>query len=328
MFEFNQWWWLCLLPLPFLFRLLTPRKKTQQLALTVPFSVRSLNASNLNPESPKTLSLILLWLTWIGLLLAAARPQWLDDPITLPNEGREMMIAVDLSGSMQIEDMTVNGRPANRLTMVKSVLTDFIERRTGDRLGLILFADTAYLQAPMTYDRKTVSTLLDESVIGLVGEKTAIGDAIGLAVKRFEEKGDSNNVLVLLTDGQNTAGNIQPLDAKILAVERDVKIYTIGVGADAMQVDGLFGSRRVNPSRDLDEGLLTDLAESTGGQYFRARDTQELEQIYALLDELEPVEGSGQTFRPQRSLYMYPLLAALGCLLLTGLTQLHWRRGN
>lgn len=326
MFEFTQWWWLLLLPLPILLRLILPRKQQVQHALTVPFAIGQLPSSTTAALHPKRFGLVLLWLTWLGLLLAIARPQWLGDPITLPSEGREMMIAVDLSGSMQIEDMQVRGRTANRLTMVKSVLTDFIQRRVGDRLGLILFADTAYLQAPMTYDRETVATLLEESVIGLVGEKTAIGDAIGLAVKRFKEKQDSNNVLVLLTDGQNTAGNINPREALELAKAEGVRVYTIGVGAEIMSVDSLFGSRRVNPSRELDEALLKEIATNTQGQYFRARDTQELEAIYNMLDELEPIEGDGQTFRPQRSLFYYPLSAALACLSIIGLMQINWRR--
>jgi len=221
------------------------------------------------------------------------------------------MLAVDLSGSMKMDDMQVNGRQVHRLDMIKHVLGSFIERRTGDRLGLILFADTAYLQAPLTYDRKTVQQLLNESVIGLVGEQTAIGDAIGLAVKRFEQKKESNRVLILLTDGQNTAGNISPQQALELATNHDVTIYTIGVGADEMLVNSLFGTRRVNPSQELDENMLTQLAESTGGLYFRARDVQSLEQIYATLDKLEPIARENRQMRPLQALYFYPLAIAL-----------------
>ena len=255
--------------------------------------------------------LIISSLIWLLLISAAARPQWLGEPVSIPNEGREMMLAVDLSGSMKIDDMQLNGRQVNRLTMTKSVVYDFIQRRVGDRLGLILFADTAYVQAPLTYDRDTVSTLLSEAVIGLVGEQTAIGDAIGLAVKRFDERDESNNVLILLTDGQNTAGNITPEQAKELAINKGVKVYTIGVGADKMLIQSFFGSREINPSQELDEGMLTDIATSTGGQYFRARNAQELEAIYQQLDALEPIEGETRKMRPLSALFYYPLAAAI-----------------
>jgi Ca-activated chloride channel family protein len=217
---------------------------------------------------------------------------------------------------MKQTDMSIQGREVNRLTMIKHVLADFIERRVGDRLGLILFADTAYLQAPLTYDRDTVKTLLDESVIGLVGERTAIGDAIGLAVKRFSEKEESNRVLVLLTDGQNTAGNITPEQSLQLAVANKVTIYTIGVGADEQVVNSFFGQRVINPSQELDERMLSAIARDTGGQYFRARDTQDLFNIYELLDTLEPIEGNTQKMRPQSALFYYPLGAALGLITL------------
>lgn len=310
MFEFAWWWALFALPLPFIVRLLSPKTQQTDVALRVPNLINNLPQSK-SPKAAKRGWLILATIMWICLVLAAARPQWLGEPVNVPNEGREMMLAVDLSGSMKIEDMMVNGRQVNRLTMIKSVLYDFIQRRVGDRLGLILFADTAYLQAPLTYDRETVATLLDEAVIGLVGEQTAIGDAIGLAVKRFEQKAESNRVLILLTDGQNTAGNITPQQAKELAVDAQVTVYTIGVGADAMTVSSFFGSRQVNPSQELDETMLTDIAKATGGQYFRARNAAELNNIYAMLDQLQPIEGEARKMRPLTALFYYPLALAL-----------------
>ncbi|MFS1704994.1 vWA domain-containing protein [Alteromonas sp. AMM-1] len=310
MFEFAWWWALFALPLPFIVRLLSPKTQQTDVALRVPNLINNLPQSK-SPKAAKRGWLILAAMMWICLVLAAARPQWLGEPVNVPNEGREMMLAVDLSGSMKIEDMMVNGRQVNRLTMIKSVLYDFIQRRVGDRLGLILFADTAYLQAPLTYDRETVATLLDEAVIGLVGEQTAIGDAIGLAVKRFEQKAESNRVLILLTDGQNTAGNITPQQAKELAVDAQVTVYTIGVGADAMTVSSFFGSRQVNPSQELDETMLTDIAKATGGQYFRARNAAELNNIYAMLDQLQPIEGEARKMRPLTALFYYPLALAL-----------------
>lgn len=311
MLEFAWWWAFFLLPLPILIRFLIPAKRTAAMAaLHVPALRPGVDDAQLSRSSSK-MPLIFASLIWLCLVTAAAKPQWLGDPISIPSEGREMMLAVDLSGSMKIDDMQLNGRQVNRLAMTKSVLFDFIQRRVGDRLGLILFADTAYLQAPLTYDRDTVSTLLSEAVIGLVGEQTAIGDAIGLAVKRFDEKGDSNNVLILLTDGQNTAGYITPQQAKELAINKNIKVYTIGVGADKMLIQSFFGTRQVNPSQELDEEMLRDLAESTGGQYFRARDANELEAIYEKLDTLEPIVGEARKMRPLTALFYIPLSAAL-----------------
>lgn len=321
MFEFAWWWLWLVLPLPLLFRL-WPEKPQQQLAaLKVPQLTEGISTAMQASGTPKW-RYVLAILAWIALVGAAARPQWLGEPVSIPAEGRDLMLAVDLSGSMQTEDMEVTGRQVNRLTMLQYVMNDFIERRIGDRIGLILFADTAYLQTPLTYDRETVNQLLREAKIGLVGEKTAIGDSIGLAVKRFKQKDQSNRVLILLTDGQNTAGNISPLQAKELAEAENITIYTIGLGADEMLQRSLFGTRRYNPSRDLDETLLTDLAESTGGKYFRARNTEALQEIYAILDQLEPVERDSRQMRPLKALFFYPLGLALILSLILSVTPL------
>ncbi|MCW8107780.1 VWA domain-containing protein [Alteromonas ponticola] len=311
MLDFAWWWAFFILPLPLLIRWFFPaQNQVDMAALKVPRLMPQHAAPEKLTQNNRVV-FIINSLAWLALIIAAAQPRWLGEPVSIPSEGRELMLAVDLSGSMKIDDMQINGQQVNRLTMIKSVLDDFIQRRIGDRLGLILFADTAYVQAPLTYDRETVSTLLNEAVIGLIGEQTAIGDAIGLAVKRFDQKEDTNRVIVLLTDGQNTAGNITPAQAKELAVASNTTVYTIGVGADEMLIQNFFGSRRVNPSQDLDEAMLSDLAESTGGKYFRARDANELNEIYAILDELEPVEGNEQKMRPLTALYYYPLALAL-----------------
>jgi Ca-activated chloride channel family protein len=319
MFEFAWWWALFALPLPLLAYILPAKSKGQSAALRVPNLTVGMETET-NKQGSNKLLLALALLAWLALVLSAARPQWLGEPVSIPAEGRDLMIAVDLSGSMKIDDMQVNGQQVDRLVMIKSVLSDFIQRRVGDRLGLILFADTAYLQAPLTYDRDTVSQLLRESLIGLVGEQTAIGDAIGLAIKRFEAKKESNKVLILLTDGQNTAGNITPEQANELAINNGVTVYTIGVGADKMLVQSFFGSRQVNPSQELDEDMLTEIATSTGGQYFRARDAASLEQIYATLDELEPIARESRQMRPLQALYFYPLGFALLLSILVSLT--------
>lgn len=310
MFEFAWWWVLFALPLPLIALLLPAKQHNAGAALRVPALTSDISTSD-DKRAMSWFNIIIALVAWVALVMAAAKPQWLGEPVSIPSKGRDLMLAVDLSGSMSQEDMQINGRQVDRLTMIKRVLGDFIERRVGDRLGLILFADTAYLQAPLTYDRNTVEELLKESQIGLVGEQTAIGDAVGLSIKRFASKDESNKVLILLTDGQNTAGNITPEQANELAISNDITIYTIGVGAESMVTQGFFGMRRTNPSRDLDEDMLTQLAESTGGKYFRATDTQSLQQVYAILDELEPIERESRQMRPLKALFYYPLGLAI-----------------
>lgn len=244
---------------------------------------------------------------WSLLVLALMRPQWQGEPVEQAVSGRDLMLAVDLSGSMQIPDFVLHGRKVDRLTATKAVAGEFLERRIGDRVGLILFGDQAYLQAPLTFDRKTVHTLLDEAVIGLAGDKTAIGDAIGLGVKRLKENPEGQRVLILLSDGANTAGAVSPLQAADLAARAGLRVYTIGIGADQMVVRDMLGSRKVNPSQDLDEPTMRGIAEKTGGRYFRARDVRELEEIYRLLDALEPVERDKRYYRPHSELYPWPL---------------------
>ena len=314
MIHFAWPWVLVLLPLPWLLRWWLPAAPVREAALRVPFAgdfAQGDDAHGPLRGSPRHW----LWLAaagWLLLVGAAARPQWLGEPIALPVSGRDMMLAVDLSGSMQQEDFLLNGQAVDRLTATKAIAGEFIARRNGDRLGLILFGEQAYLQTPLTFDRKTVNTLLQESAIGLAGQKTAIGDAIGLAAKRLQSQAAEHRVLILLTDGANTAGSILPRKAAELAARTGVKIYTIGIGADEMLVRSLFGTRRANPSRDLDEKTLRAIAAATSGRYFRARDTAELEKIYALLDQLEPAEKDTQVFRPRRTLFPWPLALALG----------------
>lgn len=315
-FQWLEAFWL--IPLPLLALLLPAVNKHNGMALRIPeLNLPSMEIDQ-NTRSKKR-RFILPVIIWLALITSASGPQWLGEPITLPTEGRDLMIAVDLSGSMDIEDMKINGQMVNRLVMLKGVLGEFIKRRVGDRLGLILFADTAFLQTPLTHDRNTVQQMLDESVLGLVGEKTAIGDALGLAAKKFEEETETNKILILLTDGQNTAGNITPEEALKIAVSKKITVYTIGVGADEMLVQSFFGNRRINPSQDLDEAMLTNIATQTGGQYFRARDTKGLEDIYSRLDELEPIAKDTLTMRPLNALFHYPLALALILSLLIAL---------
>ncbi|WP_434938576.1 vWA domain-containing protein [Shewanella sp. HL-SH8] len=268
----------------------------------------------------------LYWLMWVCLLCAVARPQWLGDPIELPSKGRDLMMAVDLSGSMQIEDMVIDGKIVDRFTLIQHVLADFIERRKGDRLGLILFADHAYLQAPLTQDRRSVAKFLTDAQIGLVGKQTAIGEAIALAVKRFEMVDESNRVLVLLTDGSNNAGNIEPEMAAEIAAKRNITIYTVGVGAELLERRTIFGKERINPSMDLDETQLQKLADMTNGQYFRARNSEDLAKIYQTIDTLEPVSRDQLSYRPKKELFYWPLLMSLLLSILISAQQ-HFQAG-
>jgi len=328
MIEFALPWVFVALPLPLIVYWLPAKASTEAAPLKMPTLVHGMQSTEIGSSQKRT-PLTLLLTLWLLLVLAASQPQWLGEAVNIPTEGREMMVAVDLSGSMQVEDMNLNGRTVNRLEMLKVLLGEFIERRVGDRLGLILFGDDAYMQTPMTFDRKTVQQMLDETVLGLVGKQTAIGDAIALAVKRFDEKQDSNRVLLLLTDGQNTAGKIAPEQALELAVAKNVTIYSIGIGADVMIQQSLFGKRRINPSSELDEKSLTRLAQETGGRYFRARSSEDMSQIYQLLDELEPVKQEQQQMRPLTALFYYPLALALIIaflyLLLLSLPQVSFR---
>jgi Ca-activated chloride channel family protein len=282
------------LPLPLLVRYLTPPViGTQDAGLKVP-SFKSFAVLTDRSEVEQLLNWR-FWLSiiaWMLLVLAAARPERIGDELDVPVSGRNLMLAVDLSGSMDAKDFEIGSRRVDRLTATKAVASDFIGRREGD---------------------ETVKTLLLEAFIGLAGEKTAIGDAITLAVKRIHDQGADadEQVLILLTDGANTAGEIDPLKAADLAQQIGLRVYTIGIGAEQMVVSSITGGmRRVNPSADLDEATLTQIADMTGGQYFRAKDTAGLQEIYRLLDEMEPVAEPEAGFRPVKSLYYWPLAGA------------------
>jgi Ca-activated chloride channel family protein len=322
-------WAMLALPLPFIARKLMSESPTlQDAGLKVP-SLSFFSTLSQRPDSEQFLNWR-FWLAataWILLVVAAARPERIGDELDVPVSGRNLMLAVDLSGSMDQKDFELGSRRVDRLTATKAVASDFISRREGDRIGLILFGERAYLQVPLTLDRETVKVLLLEAFIGLAGEKTAIGDAITLAVKRIHDQqvDASEQVLVLLTDGANTAGEIEPMKAAQLAQQVGLRIYTIGIGAEQMQVSSLIGgSRNINPSADLDEETLTGIAEMTGGRYFRAKDTAGLQDIYRLVDELEPVDEPEAGFRPVKSLYFWPLggaFALAGLLCVVSLLQ-------
>jgi len=326
---FQLEWPLVLLALPLpalIYYLLPTRTLRRQAALRVP----ALQDFHLGPAAPAEIRprrwrQLLSLLAWVLLVLASSRPQWLGETVATPLSGRDLMMAVDLSDSMRTADFKIEGDQVNRLQATKRVVSKFIERRRGDRLGLILFGSQAYLQTPLTFDSKTVNRLLREAAIGLAGERTAIGDAIGLALKRLDLESDNSRVLILMTDGANTAGEVTPIKAAQLAADRDLKIYTIGIGADEQIETTWFGLRRVNPSAQLDEKTLREIARISGGAYFRARDSAELEKIYRLLDELEPMPRDHQNLRAIEALFVWPLALAL-LLAASLLAPQVWRR--
>lgn len=308
-----EWPWVfACLPLPLLLRFILPAANTvQDAALRVPF-IENFNQQQSANHSINTRKWLLIFaaLAWLSLIIAASRPSWLGERVDIPISGRDLMMAVDLSGSMQETDFEINNQTINRLQAIKIIAREFIKKRQGDRIGLILFGEQAYLQTPLTFDLKTVETLLLESFIGMAGDATSIGDAIGLSIKRLQDKEKSSRVLILLTDGANTAGEIKPIKAAELAAEQGLKIYTIGIGADYVTRQSFFSKRRIR-NNAIDEKTLKSIADKTGGQYYRAKNTAELNKIYQLIDKLEPVEQETQSFRPVTALFYWPLSLAL-----------------
>ena len=307
-------------PLPLLIYWLMPRaERSAPQAIRMPMYVnlKTQLGGNNNQTSRSRWRIWIAIIIWLLLVIAAARPQTMGNPVPLPVQGRNLMVAVDLSGSMQEQDIQIGNQRVSRLTAVKAVAGNFIEQRAGDRMGLILFGQQAYLQAPLSFDRDTVNILLSEAVIGLAGNETAIGDAIALAVKRLRLQPEGNRVLILLTDGANTAGHIQPLKAAEIAKKEGIRIYTIGVGAD-QQVSSLFG-QVINMGSSLDEDTLQQVARITGGDYYRARDLPALQAIYKKLDQLEPKAKDFVFYRELYEWYTWPLGLAFLLSILSGL---------
>lgn len=314
LFELQWPWMLLLLPLPWLMLF---RRKIQTPAYIAPHlplfeTVKQLGFGQPeHQENPPLWKRVLLFLMWIAVVLAACRPTYIGDQIDIPLSGRDLMLAIDISPSMKEQDMELNGAAANRLQIVKNVVSQFVEERAGDRIGLILFGSKPYVQSPLSFDTVTVNTLLQEAYLGMAGQATAIGDAIALGVKRLRQRPQQSRVLILLTDGANTAGEIPPEKAAQLAAQEKIKIYTIGIGADEMIRRSFFGTQRVNPSADLDEDMLNKIADLTEGKYFRARNTGQLKTIYQSINELEPVEQETRSYRPTKALYFWFIGIAL-----------------
>ncbi len=352
-FEFTfEWpWMFILLLLPFLFRNWTkPADKsadesadqTEQ-ALNIPF-LNELESSAKTPPQADSSSLfkgllpkLLLFASW-GLIIAAiANPMWIGKMANAPISGRNIIVAVDLSGSMAQHDFALKGNPITRLDATKKVAIDFIKQRVGDRVGLILFADHAYLQAPLTRDRQTVMKLLSEAELGLAGERTALGNAIGLAVKKVQEQADQEHVLVLMTDGAATVG-VSVDEAIRFANKVNLKIYTLGIGSPSSPTSTPLSTTPLSTmplstplsttsvsrnmqTNGLDEATLKKIADKTGGLYFRATNVAQLESVYQELDTLEPIIDTSQAWYPRQELFQIPLSLAFVLLLLLGILR-------
>ncbi|MGY3265668.1 vWA domain-containing protein [Lysobacter sp. HA35] len=325
-YDLLQWpAWLLAVPLPWIASRLLPPPRSDGAALRMPLSERLREIVGTSMTQPRRGVGVLAGIAWILLCIAAARPQELGPPTQPPAKGRDLMLALDLSGSMNEPDMELGGSPVDRLTAAKAVLSDFIDRRAGDRLSLLVFGRQAHVLTPFTLDRDTVRDQLADSVVGLAGQETAIGDAIGLAVRRLRDQPTGERVLVVLTDGVNTAGVLDPRKAARIAADAGVRIHTVAFGGEGGM--SLFGFRIPSPGGDdeIDEATLRDIAGTTGGRFFRARDTNELAGIYSEIDRLEPIARPGRAVRPHIERYLWPLAAAFAFALLAAL---QWRRAT
>jgi Ca-activated chloride channel family protein len=308
MWQLDYPWLLLLLPLPWLAYRYLPAYNEARSAVRVPFFAAMSRAVG---EAPGIVGnrrnhwqLLLNVLVWALILLAAARPVFVEKPIERQQPVRDLMLAIDLSQSMETEDFTnASGEKINRLAAVKEVVQGFIDKRKDDRLGLIVFGTGAYPQAPLTLDHASLSLLLADTGIGMAGPNTAIGDAIGLSLKLLDKAHEQEKVLILLTDGNDTSSAITPDHAAEMAANKGVIIHTIGIGDPSAS-----GEAKVNLS------ALEQIAKTTGGQFFRAEDRNALDQVYSTLDRLTPHQVKTLSHQPQRELFYWPLGAAVALL--------------
>jgi Ca-activated chloride channel family protein len=326
MLEFTWPWAFLALPLPLLVYWFINRAPRQEAALQVPFyqQLLQLRSDSSRRYNRHTLTLLACILIWLMLVTAGSRPQWVGEPVELPTSGRDMMLALDLSGSMEARDMFFNNTQLSRFQVMKEVIGDFIEKRQGDRIGIILFARHAYLLTPMTYDLNSVYQQLAELEIGVIDESaTAIGDAVGLGVKHLRERPDSNRVLILLTDGINNSGELTPHQSGQLARTEGIRMHVVGIASDQFARRSAFAPGGLES--EIDDAAMTQIAEMTGGRYFRARTLDDMVEIYDELDQMEPIEQDEQTFRPIRLLFHWPLGVALLLSFLLALTSVSLR---
>lgn len=320
MFTFAWPYAILLLPLPWLvYRFIKPAQQDNATYLPFPayHLIKNLKKEGAaKPHHAHYSGIVFLSLIWITLVSAMMRPQMIKELVNQPTQARNLMLAVDVSQSMQIRDMHIQGYAVDRLSAIKLIFSTFIQKRQGDQIGLILFGSQAYLQSPFTLDTHLVEQYLEEAQIGIAGKQTAIGDAIGLTIKRINAQNYQKNlqkpVLILITDGANTAGSISPIEAAELAARQELKIYTIGIGAESPLNQSLFDSFfTMQRGSSLDETTLKHIAKLTGGEYFRAKTAKDLERIYALINALEPVESKPLYFKLYRDFYFIPLAIAI-----------------
>lgn len=313
MFELAWPWVLIATPFPWIVWFWFPRSPLQlPAALKIPFFQAMVNIVEREKRHiAKQAKITLLFLIWCLLIFALAGPRWVGEPQPLVREGYNIMLVLDISGSMDMSDMLLHGRPTTRLTVVKRTAEQFVKDRAGDKIGLILFGSQAYLQTPLTYDRHSVLLRLEDATVGLAGKTTSIGDALGLAVKRLQHVPSKGRTIILLTDGVNNSGVLAPLKAAELAKTDDIKVYTIGLGSevDPRMVNGML--LNVNVTAELDEATLKEIANITGGRYFRATDVASLEAIYQTINQMETITQEQATLRPQHEYYPWPLALAV-----------------
>ena len=326
MFELANKWVLFLLPLPFLVWYVLPAMRQRNSSLIAPFAERIAEASGQQLrksswiQKRNMLQWILLLLAWVCFLSALARPQIIGQPEMKVKTARSFLVAADISFSMAARDWVVDGKRQSRWEALKQVMREFIKRREGDRMGLVFFGTNAYLQTPFTTNLDVVDWFLEETEVGMAGQMTSIGRAIGFGIRMFEQDTIDQKVMLLLTDGSDGGKGVTPLDAAYMAKKDSIKIYTIGIGDPEA------------PGSDLDEETLKQISDITGGQYFRAINQQQLEKAYQLLDELEPMEFEEEENKPVTELYFYPLTASLllaySLLFLRGLVSILKNRNN
>jgi len=303
MIEFQYMWAFILIPLPLLVRLVLPVHQEPRAAVGVPFMERLSLITGQKPVpgaaivKASRLQQFLLFLSWVMLVIALARPQWIEKPIIKEVPTRDLLLAVDLSGSMETEDFTdPAGKTISRMTAVKAGLDNFLTRRKGDRVGLIFFGSAAFVQAPFTEDLNVVRTLMDEAQVRMAGPKTMLGDAIGLALHVFENSETQERVLILLTDGNDTGSQVPPQKASQIARDKEIVIHTVAIG-DPESVG----------EEKLDVSTLKAVSQATGGEFFHGMDREELEDIYEKLDDLGTRQVETISHRPKRDLFFLPL---------------------
>lgn len=268
----------------------------------------------------KKVRLFLMFFIWILLIIAAARPEWTGPAQPILQKSRNMIVAVDLSDSMKRTDFEYKGQQLDRFQALRLAVYDFLSKRKGDRIGMVAFGTHSYEYVPLTLDLKTVKDMFSELETSFAGSLTAIGDALGLALKRIKDVPAKDKVIILMSDGESNTGTINIEQALKAAKDMQVRIYTIGIGAYEQKVKGLFGTQVINPSEGLDEDTLRRIADETGGKYYRAYNTEEFMKIYDDIDNLEPIVSAETFVRPVKELFYYPLAVALFLSVLAAFT--------